>query len=272
MQVAGGIAERFAADGFVALGGFVPAAQIAALRARAAEVVEAFDPRTPGAVFSTRDDARTKAEEYFLTSGNAVRCFFEEEAFDDAGNLRQPKAMSINKIGHALHVLDPAFVSFANDLRIDGLLRELGLAEPRIVQSMYIFKQPRIGGEVRWHQDATYFVTEPPSVTTLWFALERADRENGCLWVQRGGHRTPLREQFAVDANGPRMVTLDATPWPDERAAEPLEVEAGTLLAFHGRLPHYSAPNRSPASRHAFTLHAVDARARYGATNWLQPS
>jgi phytanoyl-CoA hydroxylase len=272
MQVAAEVAQRFAADGFVALPGFKSPAEIAALRARAAEIVDAFDPRTPGAVFSTRDDAKTKAEEYFLSSGNAVRCFFEEEAFDDAGTLRQPKAMSINKIGHAMHVLDPVFAAFANDPRLRALLRELGMAEPRIVQSMYIFKQPRIGGEVRWHQDETYFVTEPPSVTTLWFALERADRENGCLWVQRGGHRTPLRERFAVEANLPRMETLDETPWPADRDAEPLEVEAGTLLAFHGRLPHYSAPNRSETSRHAFTLHAVDANARYAATNWLQPA
>jgi phytanoyl-CoA hydroxylase len=35
-------------------------------------------------------------------------------------------------------------------------------------------------------------------------------------------------------------------------------------------LPHYSAPNRSDASRHAYTLHFVDARAHYSAGNWLQ--
>ncbi|HEY4442625.1 MAG TPA: phytanoyl-CoA dioxygenase family protein [Candidatus Elarobacter sp.] len=272
MQLATDVARRFAADGFVVLPGFKSPAEVAALRARAAAIVDDFDPRTPGAVFSTRDDAKTKAEEYFLSSGNAVRCFFEEEAFDAGGNLRQPKAMSINKIGHAMHVLDPVFAAFANDAKIGALLRELGLAEPKIVQSMYIFKQPHIGGEVRWHQDETYFVTDPPSVTTLWFALERADRENGCLWAQRGGHRTPLRERFVVENAAPRMETLDTAPWPGDAEAEPLEVEAGTLLAFHGRLPHYSAPNRSSASRHAFTLHAVDASAAYAETNWLQPA
>ena len=39
---------------------------------------------------------------------------------------------------------------------------------------------------------------------------------------------------------------------------------------LHGLLPHYSAPNRSPRSRHAYTLHFVDARARYSPANWLQ--
>ena len=98
---------------------------------------------------------------------------------------------------------------------------------------------------MRWHQDATYFDTEPVSVTTLWFALERAGRTNGCLWMQRGGHRTPLRERFVVDGDGARLEQIDAPPWPSHDAAEPVEVGAGTLVVMHGRLPHYSAPNRS---------------------------
>jgi phytanoyl-CoA hydroxylase len=35
-------------------------------------------------------------------------------------------------------------------------------------------------------------------------------------------------------------------------------------------LPHYSAPNRSPHSRHAYTLHAVDGHSRWSRDNWLQ--
>jgi phytanoyl-CoA hydroxylase len=270
MQVRASLKDRFAADGFLVVPGFKAAGEIAALRARAEEIVDAFDPQTSGAVFSTKDEAKTKAEEYFLTSGTTVRCFFEEEAFDETGALRQPKHLSINKIGHAMHELDPAFERFSHDARLHDLVRELGIADPRVYQSMYIFKQPHIGGEVRWHQDATYFVTDPVTVTTLWFALERADRTNGCLWVQRGGHRTPLRERFIVDASGPQMESIDPTPWPADADAEPLEVEAGTLVVFHGLLPHYSAPNRSASSRHAYTLHVVDGSASYAATNWLQ--
>jgi phytanoyl-CoA hydroxylase len=41
-------------------------------------------------------------------------------------------------------------------------------------------------------------------------------------------------------------------------------------VCFHGLLPHYSAPNRSPVSRHAFTLHATDARTVYSPRNWIQ--
>ena len=262
--------ERFSRDGFLVIPDFKDAGEIAALRARAAAIVDAFDPAESSAVFTTRDEAKTKSDAYFLTSGQTIRCFFEEEAFDGSGALRQPKALSINKIGHAMHDLDPVFERFSRDPRLAELARELGVLDPLVYQSMYIFKQPRIGGEVRWHQDATYFSTEPLTVTTLWFALERADRTNGCLWVQRGGHRTPLRERFVVDAAGSRLEPVDGTPWPAEGDAEPVEVEAGTLVVFHGLLPHYSAPNRSAMSRHAYTLHFVDAAAHYAATNWLQ--
>jgi phytanoyl-CoA hydroxylase len=264
------VSERFARDGFLVVPGFKSAAEIAALRERAAAIVEAFDPAESRAVFTTRDEAKTKSDDYFLSSGTTVRCFFEEEAFDPAGELRVPKELAINKIGHAMHDLDPVFERFSRDPRLDELAHELGVAEPRVYQSMYIFKQPRIGGEVRWHQDATYFETDPITVTTLWFALERADRTNGCLWVRRGGHRTPLRERFVVAGGAGRLERIDATPWPGEDDAEPVEVEAGTLVVLHGLLPHYSAPNRSDRSRHAYTLHFVDARARYSPANWLQ--
>jgi len=135
---------------------------------------------------------------------------------------------------------------------------------------MYIFKQPGIGGEVRWHQDATYFETTPVSVTTFWFALEDATLDNGCLWAEPGGHRGPLRERFIRNGDQVRVEKLDAMPWPDDSTAVPLEVKAGALVCFHGLLPHYSAPNRSPVSRHAYTLHATDGQTEYAAHNWIQ--
>lgn len=261
--------EQYQRDGFLVLPGFKSADEIAALRAGAARIVDAFDPAAASGIFTTKDQEK-KADEYFLRSDNTIRCFFEEEAFGPDGQLRQAKELSINKIGHAMHDLDPAFRAFSSDARLQQVAHDVGLADPRVWQSMYIFKQPGIGGEVRWHQDATYFETDPISVTTFWFALEDATLDNGCLWAEPGGHRTPLRERFVRNGDDIRVEKLDATPWPDDSTAVPLECKAGALVLFHGLLPHYSAPNRSPVSRHAYTLHVTDGRTVYSPQNWIQ--
>lgn len=259
----------FERDGFLILPGFKASPDIAAIRARARDIVDRFDPAESRSVFSTRDQT-AHVDRWFLDSGDKVRCFFEEDAFDESGRLRQAKALSINKIGHALHDRDEVFDAFSRGPALAEIAAMAGLDRPLIWQSMYIFKQPGIGGEVRWHQDASFFVTTPVTVTTFWFALEAADRANGCLWVEPGGHRGPLRERFVRDGDATRLERLDETPWPTTATSVPIEVEAGTLVVFHGRLPHYSAPNRSVVSRHAYTLHATDAGAAYSARNWLQ--
>jgi phytanoyl-CoA hydroxylase len=254
-------------DGYIVLPGFKSEGEIALLRKRAGEIVDAFDPDESRSIFTTREQ---NADAWFLGSDNTIRCFFEEEAFDANGQLRQAKALSINKIGHAMHDLDPVFERFTRNPKLAAVARDLGLEQAQLWQSMYIFKQPGIGGEVRWHQDATFFDTAPISVTTFWFALEDATIDNGCLWVEPGGHRGPLRERFVRVGDQITMEKLDSTPWPDNSTAVPLEAKAGSLVCFHGLLPHYSAPNRSPVSRHAFTLHATDARTAYSPDNWIQ--
>jgi phytanoyl-CoA hydroxylase len=261
-------------DGVLVLPGFASAEAMQALKGRAHAIVDAFDPAANGggpAVFSSRDRARL-AEQALAASADQVRCFFEEEAFDADGRLAVPKAQAINKIGHALHDRDPVFERFSRDPRVAMLVADLGVAEPRLMQSMLIFKQPRIGGEVVWHQDASFLITEPASVVGLWLALEDATLDNGCLWVAPGGHRGPLRERYVRQGEGFVTEKLDATPWPSGDATKPLEVPAGTLVVFDGHLPHASAPNRSPASRMAYTLHVVDARAAWSPLNWLQRS
>jgi phytanoyl-CoA hydroxylase len=260
---------QFRRDGYLVVPGFKNIDEIALLRQRAGEIVNQFDPDQGRSIFTTRDQS-SATDEYFLRSDNTIRCFFEEEAFGPDGQLRQPKALSINKIGHALHELDPVFAAFSRDPKLAAVARELGLRDPKVWQSMYIFKQPGIGGEVRWHQDATFFETTPISVTTFWFALEDATIENGCLWVEPGGHRGPLRERFVRHGDNINMETLDSMPWPDDSSAVPLEATAGSLVCFHGLLPHYSAPNRSPLSRHAYTLHATDGTTTYSSHNWIQ--
>jgi phytanoyl-CoA hydroxylase len=257
---------HYQGKGFLVLKDFVDEESCLRLRTRAQQLVRDFDPAGVTSIFSTHDQSRL-ADEYFLESGDKIRFFFEEDAFLRDGGLRQSKEASINKIGHALHDLDPVFSEFSRTLKIRQLVADLGIERPLLLQSMYIFKQPKIGGEVTCHQDSTFLYTEPIAIAGLWFALEDATIENGCLWAIPGGHELGLKSRWQrAPAGGLRFDVLDSTPWPEE-ALEPLEVRQGTLIVLDGLLPHKSLANRSAKSRHAFTLHAISSDCHYPADN-----
>ena len=261
----------FREAGVIVLRDFVSREACEALRRRALELVDAFDPRDVRSVFSTTAEEQL-ADSYFIESGDKIRFFLEADAFDERGELRQSKEHSLNKMGHAMHDLDPSFDAFSRTPELATVAQCIGIQDPAILQSMYIFKPPRIGGEVVCHQDSTYIYTEPESCVGFWFALEDATLDNGCMQFIPGGHKAPLRKRNYRNPDG-RLVTetLDDTPWPVEQLV-PVEAEAGTLVVFDGRAPHLSAANRSARSRHAYTLHIIDRACHYPADNWLQRS
>jgi phytanoyl-CoA hydroxylase len=257
--------------GFLVLKNFASESDCDRLRARAEELVQEFDPAEVVSIFSTREQNRI-ADEYFLTSGDKIRFFFEENAFNKDGTLRYEKEKSINKIGHALHDLDPVFDRFSRNQNVKELAATLGFEDSLLLQSMYIFKQPNIGGEVTCHQDSTFLYTEPIDIVGLWFALEDATTKNGCLWAIPGGHRRGLKSRWVRSRNaGMKFEIYDKEPWPENELV-PLEVKKGSLILLHGLLPHRSFENRSPHSRHAYTLHLIHAGADYPSDNWLQRS
>jgi len=262
--------EQYHETGFLVLEGFADESACDELRARAEQLVHEFDPREVVSIFSTLEQSRL-ADDYFLTSGDKIRFFFEENAFNDDGTLKYEKEKSINKIGHALHDLDPVFDRFSRDPKVKGLATALGFEDSLLLQSMYIFKQPNIGGEVTCHQDSTFLYTEPIDIVGLWFALEDATIKNGCLWAIPCGHRRGLKSRWVRTPEGMKFETFNAEPWPENELV-PLEVTKGSLILLHGLLPHRSFENRSSRSRHAYTLHLIKADAKYPSDNWLQRS
>jgi len=264
--------ELFEQNGYLVLEDFVSKDACKALSYRATEIVDAFDPSESVSIFTTNEQTR-HSDRYFLESGDKIRCFFEEEAFGENGELLQAKSKSINKIGHAMHDLDPIFENFSRTPELAQISKEVGFKDPRILQSMFIFKQPHIGGEVVCHQDATFLHTEPMSVKGFWFALEGATQENGCMWAIPGGHKSPVKSRFfrSVNGEGTEMEVFDDTPWEASKLV-PLEVKAGTMVVLHGLLPHMSFANRSARTRRAYTIHLIEGTADYPEWNWLQRS
>jgi phytanoyl-CoA hydroxylase len=261
--------ESFQKNGYLIIEDFNSHEECDALIQRAEMLANEFDADRHTSVFQTSDQSKT-SDNYFLQSGNNISCFFEKDAFDEDGKLKNELFFSLNKIGHALHDLDPVFYNFSRSSQMQQLVKDLELQNWLMMQSMYIFKHAKIGGVVDVHQDSSFLYSEPESCIGFWFALEDANIHNGCLWAKPGGHQTSLRCRFRRKATGgTEMIALNDDPIHTEEMI-PLEVKKGTCIVLHGLLPHYSLPNTSGRSRQAYAVHAIDKNASYPHDNWLQ--
>uniref|UniRef100_A0A670ZFC5 Phytanoyl-CoA dioxygenase domain-containing protein 1 n=1 Tax=Pseudonaja textilis TaxID=8673 RepID=A0A670ZFC5_PSETE len=263
---------EFHQEGFLVLEQFFNLQECDAMRAQIRKIVASMDvPVHCRTEFSTQRLEQLQAQgstEYFLNSGDKIRFFFEKGVFDTKGNV--PPAPQ------ALHAYDPVFKQMTHSAKVQGLARNLGLENPVVVQSMYIFKQPGIGGEVTPHQDATFLYTTPlGKVTGFWIALENATQENGCLWFIPGSHTAGITRRMVRTPPGmiPCTDFIGTEREYESSQFVPVPASKGDLILIHGEVVHKSEGNYSEASREVYTFHLMEAKgAVWSAENWLQPT
>ncbi|XP_072488747.1 phytanoyl-CoA dioxygenase domain-containing protein 1 isoform X3 [Notamacropus eugenii] len=277
---------QFQEDGFLVLEGIFSPKECDIMREQIQKIIAEMEvPSHSRIEFSTQEEEQLRAQgntNYFLTSGDKIRFFFEKGVFDKEGNFLFPPEKSINKIGHALHALDPIFKSVTHSPQVQELAKSLGLEAPVVVQSMYIFKssslfqQPHFGGEVTPHQDATFLHTKPLGrVLGVWIALEDATLENGCLWFIPGSHTGGIsRRMVRVQANsGGGTKFIGTEPVYEDNRFIPTPIQKGGLILIHGEVVHKSELNCSACSRHVYTFHIMESKGtHWSQDNWLQPT
>nr|CAG4650458.1 EOG090X0CZM [Sida crystallina] len=75
-------------------------------------------------------------DRYFLDSGDKIRYFMEAGAVDGDGRLVVDKQRCLNKIGHALHWLEPAFKSVTFGQKVKDVVKDIGFSDPAVAQSI----------------------------------------------------------------------------------------------------------------------------------------
>lgn len=191
--------------------------------------------------------------------------------------MRYPSSNSkknVFQVGHALHTLHPVFREITFSDRVRDIAATLGFRKPVIPQSMYIYKNPGVGGEVKPHQDASYLNTQPISIAGFWIPLEDATLENGCLWFIKGSHKQGLKRLYHrnPDKTSKNLLIYDRPQmkYNDEEYVK-CPVKKGSLVLIHGLAVHRSDSNKSQRSRHAYTFHIMETDGvKYSASNWLQ--
>lgn len=268
--------NKFWEDGFCVIPDIISESDVEMLKTECQNIVDEMDPKQHNVIFLSGQD-QIGCDDYFLTSGDKIRFFFEKDVFNSNGKLVDEKLKCLNKIGHALHWLSPAFkkVTFCDKMKT--VARNLKLVDPVIAQGMYIFKNPRIGAAVVPHQDATYLHTEPLSnVYGMWIALEDAHEENGCLYFIPGSHKDGnLHQRFIRNDPGQMPLTQLVGDPISQRENEfvPVPVKKGSGVIIHGLAIHKSKHNSSEKSRPIYTFHILDqGLGKWSSSNWLQPT
>lgn len=151
---------------------------------------------------------------------------------------------------------DDVWAAAATCPRVADSLRILMGEDIAFFHGKVMMKTAGTPGSVEWHQDYGYWYDQGfpfPRMASVWFPLDAATRQNGCLEVLRGSHRLGrLEHRSAGSQTGAEASRLEFIRPLFEHLA--LEMRPGSALFFDSLLLHGSGPNRSAAHRRAAIL------------------
>lgn len=203
--------QAFAADGFVALPNFLSGEALA-------ELIENVERFVSDVVPSLADH----------------HVFYENK--DDPATLKQVQQMGDHDEWFGNLFTSGRFRAVA-ELLLDGPVA------PKNLQ--YFNKPPGIGRPTPPHQDGFYFMLDPCEAVTMWFALDVADKENGCVRYVKGSHRRGMREHTRTETLGFSQGITEFPADLDRVNEVAMVAQPGDLLVHDALTIHHADANRS---------------------------
>jgi hypothetical protein len=153
-----------------------------------------------------------------------------------------------------------AFLDLARDPQIVDMVAQV-IGDDVILWGCHVFCKPGGDGyETPWHQDGHYWPIRPLATCTVWIALDRSDRHNGCLKVIPGSHRDhALMDHLHEDRDDLVLSQRMAAGTFDEAVAVALELEPGQMSLHDVYMIHGADANRSDRRRAGVALRYMPA-------------
>ncbi|OBZ12732.1 phytanoyl-CoA dioxygenase family protein [Bacillus sp. FJAT-26390] len=129
--------------------------------------------------------------------------------------------------------------------------------------SHFICKEPLIGKQTPWHEDSAYWngrLSNFDNIVTVWLAIDRSSKENGCMRVIPGTHNNGFSEYEEVDGN--QNIFNTEIKNTDESKAVYFELEPGECSLHDSRIIHGAAANTSPFRRCGYTMRYFSTEAQ----------
>lgn len=136
------------------------------------------------------------------------------------------------------------------------------------MHTMLINKPPDAGKKTSrhpMHQDLHYFPFRPADrIVCAWTAMERVNRQNGCLVVLPGTHKGTLQEHdYPEWEGGVNKMYHGVRNYDPNHPRVHLEMEKGDTVFFHPLLIHGSGMNQTQGFRKAISCHYASADCYY---------
>lgn len=161
------------------------------------------------------------------------------------------------------HFRDPRLLEFLLAEEVLDLVEPILGPDIVLWSSHFISKEPYHGRETPWHEDSAYWNGRFDSydrIVTVWLALDRSTRENGCMRVIPGSHANGFSDYVPVDSR--RNTFPSAIANVDEERAVDFELKPNQCSLHDPRIIHGAKSNTSPYRRCGYTMRYIAASVR----------
>ncbi|MDF2725064.1 MAG: Phytanoyl-CoA dioxygenase [Paenibacillus sp.] len=155
------------------------------------------------------------------------------------------------------HFRDPRLLEFLLSDEVLDLVEPIIGPNIGLWSSHFICKDAYKGRATPWHEDSAYWngrLDKFDNIVTVWLALDRSNKENGCMRVIPGTHANGFSEYEEVSLKDNLFATRIKQSAVDESKAVYFELEPGECSLHDSRIIHGAAANTSPHRRCGYTM------------------